>query len=135
MFWVFTRIGSPGRVRNMVSVRSRTATWSDSGIPSSIPITRIGTTLANSATISKVGSPTSSSRQRAQKSRIWSSSAAMRRGLKTRDMSPRCSVCSGGSSNITTPGGSSTPALMMSRMSLRVFENTRQSMKACSTSA
>ena len=59
----------------------------------------------------------------------------MRRGVKTRDMSPRCMVCSGGSSNRITPGGSSTPALMMSRMSLRVFENTCQLTSAFSTSA
>ena len=50
-------------------------------------------------------------------------------------MSPRCSVCSGGSSNMTTPAGSSTPALMTSRMSLWVLENARQSMNARSTSA
>ncbi len=59
----------------------------------------------------------------------------MRRGVKTRDMSPRCMVWTGGSSKRITPGGRSTPALMMSRMSLRVFENTFQLTSAFSTSA
>ena len=34
--------------------------------------------------------------------------------------------CCGGSSNMITPPGSSTPARMMSRMSLRVFVNVCQ---------
>ena len=59
----------------------------------------------------------------------------MRRGVNTRDMRPRCIVCVGGSSNRITPGGSSTPALMMSRMSLRVFENVCQFTSASWTSA
>ena len=59
----------------------------------------------------------------------------MRFGVKTRDRRPRCIVCSGGSSNRITPGGSFTPALMTSRMSLRVFENTCQFTSAFSTSA
>ena len=59
----------------------------------------------------------------------------MRRGVKTRDIRPRCIVCSGGSSNITTPDGSSKPALMISRMSLRVLENVCQLTSAFSTSA
>ena len=42
-----------------------------------------------------------------------------RRGVNTRDISPRCIVCSGGSSNSTTPDGSSMPDWMISRMSLR----------------
>ena len=85
--------------------------------------------------MSKPSEPTSGSRQRTQKSRTWSSSAAMRRGVKTRDMSPRCIVCTGGSSNRMTPGGSSMPALMMSRMSLRVLEKICQLTSAFSTSA
>ena len=59
----------------------------------------------------------------------------MRRGVNTRDMSPRCIVWVGGSSNRITPGGSSTPALMTSRMSLRVLENACQLTSAFSTSA
>ena len=100
-----------------------------------MPITRIGIIDASSATMSKPPEPTSGSRQRTQNSRTWSSSAAIRRGVNTRDMSPRCIVCSGGSSNRITPGGSSTPALMMSRMSLRVLENVCQFSSALSTSA
>ena len=98
-------------------------------------MTRMGSIEASSAMMSKPLEPTSGSRQRAQKSRTWSSSAAMRRGVKTRDMSPRCVVCSGGSSKRRTPGGSSTPDLMMSRMSLRVLEKVCQVSRAFSTSA
>ena len=79
--------------------------------------------------------PTSGSRQRTQNSRTWSSSAVIRRGVNTRDIRPRCIVCSGGSSNMTTPGGSSMPDWMISRMSLRQFENVCQSTSAFSTSA
>jgi hypothetical protein len=98
-------------------------------------MTRMGSTEASSVMMSKPDEPTSGSRQRAQKSRTWSSRAAMRRGVKTRDMSPRCIVWTGGSSKRITPGGSSTPARMMSRMSLRVFENDCQSRRPRSTSA
>ena len=59
----------------------------------------------------------------------------MRRGVKTRDMRPRCVVCTGGSSKRMTPGGSSMSALMMSRMSLRVLVKVCQSSSAFSTSA
>ncbi len=44
-------------------------------------------------------------------------------------------VCTGGSSNRITPGGKSTPDRMMSRMSLRVFENVPQSTSAFWTSS
>ena len=76
--------------------------------------------------MSKPFEPTRGSRQRTQKRRTSSSSWAMRFGVNTRDMSPRCVVCTGGSSNMTTPLGSSMPAFMMSRMSLRLLEKTCQ---------
>ena len=43
---------------------SRTASWSCSGMPSSMPITRIGISAPRSATKSKPSEPTSGSRQR-----------------------------------------------------------------------
>ena len=59
----------------------------------------------------------------------------MRRGVKTRDIRPRCIACNGGSSKSTTPGGSCIPDWMISRMSPRQFENVFQSTSAFSTSA
>ena len=59
-----TSIGSPGTVRRLASVLSRTATWSCSGMPSSIPMTRIGSVEASSVMMSKPSEPTSGSRQR-----------------------------------------------------------------------
>ena len=44
-------------------------------------------------------------------------------------------MCFGGSSNITTAGGSSMPDWMISRMSLRELENVSQLTSAFSTSA
>ena len=58
--------------------------------------------------------------------RIWSSMAAIRRGVNTRDMSPRSIVCIGGSSNIITPGGISKSDFTSSRMSLRLLEKVCQ---------
>ena len=52
-----TCIGRPARVRSVASVWSRTSVWSDSGMPSSMPITRIGISLPRSAM--KSNSPSS----------------------------------------------------------------------------
>ena len=114
-----TFIGAPGLVRRLASLASRTAICSDSGMPSSIPITRIGIIEASSAMMSNPSEPTSGSRQLTQYRRIWSSMAAIRRGVKTRDISPRSIVCMGGSSNIITPLGMSKSDFTSSRMSLR----------------
>ena len=128
-------MGLPASVRRKASDLSRTAVWSDSGMPKSIPITRIGITMPNSATMSKRSVPTSGSRQLTQNARTWSSKAAMRFGVNTRDIRPRCIVCRGGSSNSTTPGGSSIPDCTISRMSLRALEKVSQLTSAFSTSA
>ena len=69
-----------------------------------------------------------------QNCRIWSSTSAIRRGVKTRDISPRSIVCTGGSSNIITPLGMSKSDFISSRMSLRWFEKTSQFDSAFSTS-
>ena len=130
-----TFIGAPGLVRRLASLASRTAIWSDSGIPSSMPITRIGIIDASSATMSKPSEPTCGSRQLTQNCRIWSSISAIRRGVKTRPISPRNMVCTGGSSNIITPLGMSKSDLTSSRMSLRELENVSQFASAFSTSA
>ena len=52
--------------------------------------------------------------------------AAIRRGVNTRDISPRSIVCSGGSWNIITPPGMSNFDLISSRMSLRRLEKACQ---------
>ena len=65
-----TSIGWPASVRRLSSTRSRIASWSSSGMPSSIPITRIGICAPRSATKSKPPVPTSGSRLSAQSSRI-----------------------------------------------------------------
>jgi hypothetical protein len=75
------------------------------------------------------------SRQRTQNRQTSSSSWAICFAVKTRDKSPRCALCAGGSSNITKPLGSSISAFMMSRMSLRVLEKTRQFTNAFWTSS
>ncbi|GAB4724745.1 hypothetical protein MOKP126_43530 [Mycobacterium avium subsp. hominissuis] len=129
-----TRSGAPGLVRRLASLASRTETCSDSGIPNNIPITRIGIIDASSAMMSKLEEPTSGSRHRMQYCRIWSSSAAIRRGVNTRDIRPRSTVCSGGSWNIMTPPGMSNFDWISSRMSLRRLENTCQFASARSTS-
>ena len=92
------------------------ASWSSSGMPSSIPITRIGICAPRSATKSNRPAPTSGSRLRAQNSRIFGSSAATFLGVNTRDSRLRWIVCVGGSSKMTTPGGISMFALISSRM-------------------
>ena len=53
---------------------------------------------------------------RAQSSRIFGSSAATFFGVNTRDSRLRWIVCVGGSSKMTTPGGISMSALMISRI-------------------
>jgi hypothetical protein len=60
--------------------------------------------------------------------------AAIRRGVNTRDISPRSVVCSGGSWNIMTPPGISNLDWINSRMSLRRLEKTSQFASARSTS-
>ena len=58
-----TFIGVPGLVRRLASLASRTETCSDSGMPSSMPMTRIGIIAASSAMMSNPSVPTSGSRQ------------------------------------------------------------------------
>jgi hypothetical protein len=58
--------GAPGLVRRLASFASRTEICSDSGIPSSMPITRIGIIDASSAMMSNPSDPTSGSRHRMQ---------------------------------------------------------------------
>jgi len=86
------------------------------------------------AMMSKPPDPISGSRQSMQYCRIWSSMAAIRRGVKTRDISTRSLVCAGGSSNIITPLGMSKSVLISSRMSLLLLENVCQFDSAASTS-
>ena len=88
-----TSIGWPASVRSVVSTPSRIASWSASGMPNSMPITRIGICAPKSAMRSNSSRPTRGSRLRAQNSRIFGSSAATRRGVNTRESRLRCTVC------------------------------------------
>ena len=83
-----------------------------------MPITFIGILAPRSATKSSRSVPTRGSSTRAQYSRIWGSRANIFFGVKTRERMPRWAVCSGGSSKMKTPEGSSIGVLMSSRMSL-----------------
>ena len=108
-------VGASRFMPRLPSLRSRIASWSASGIPSSIPIVRIGIWAPRSAMKSKPPEPTFGSRLRAQNSRTWGSMAAIRRGVNTRDSSARCSSCAGGSSKRIVPGGIVTFILIISR--------------------
>ena len=65
-------------------------------------------TAPRSVTKSKRPEPTSGSRVRAQNSRTFGSMAFIAFGVNTRDIRPRCTSCSGGSSMRIIPGGRST---------------------------
>ena len=58
--------------------------------------------------------PTSGSSERRQNSRTLGSIASILRGVKTRRMTPRCTSCSGGSSNRIAPDGISMLARIIS---------------------
>ena len=60
--------------------------------------------------------PISGSSARSQNCRVNGSIASIRRGVKTVDNSRRCRSCSGGSSKRMTPGGTSIPLLMTSKV-------------------
>ncbi len=79
--------------------------------------------------------PTSGSRLCAQNARTFGSSSAMRRGVKTRDSSDRCTSWVGGSSNRMLPGGISTSCLMSSSTEPRPERYVRQSTEHRSTSS
>ncbi len=95
-------------------MRSRMASWSDSGMPSSMPMVRMGIWAPMSAMKSKPPWSTRGSRLRAQNSRILGSRALMLRGVNARDSSRRWMLWAGGSSKMIDPGGSSMPLLMIS---------------------
>ena len=84
---------------------SRTAGWSASGMPTSMPIARIGISAPRSSTKSNRPEPTRGSKHAAQNARICCSSRFMRFGVNARDTRARCMVWSGGSSLMNTPGG------------------------------
>ena len=84
-----------------------------------MPITRIGICAPRSATKSNRSAPTSGSRQRAQNSRIFGSSAFIFLGVNTLPSTLRWTVWTGGSSKMNTPGGTAMLALISSRMAPR----------------
>ena len=128
-------MGLPASVRSDASTCSRIATWSCSGIPSSMPITRIGICAPRSATKSKRPVPTSGSRLAAQNSRTCGSSAFIFFGVNTRESNPRCTVWIGGSSKMMTPGGISRFALISSRIAPRPEMYVSRSLRPRSTSS
>ena len=84
-------------------------------MPSNIPITRIGIWAPRSATKSNRFAPTRGSRDRAQNSRTFGSSAFIFAGEHPRQEAS-CIVWTGGSEKMSTPGGISIPDLIISRM-------------------
>ena len=116
-FAMFASFGFPGSFWMLPSTWARMASWSCSGIPSSMPMTLAPTGPPKSFTKSKPPLPTSGSRQRAQNARTSGSSAAIFFGVNTRESTPRCFVCWGGSSKMKKPGGNSMPDRMYSTMS------------------
>ncbi len=88
---------------------------------------RIGNCAPRSATKSKRPAPTSGSRARAQNSRTFGSRAFIFLGVNTRESRPRWTVCCGGSSKITMPGGISMFALMNSSTEPRAELNVSRS--------
>ncbi len=107
-------IGCPASVCRCSLPRSLMNAWSCSGMPNSMPIVHIGTSAPMSATKSNRFLPIRGSRQRAQNSRILGSSAVTLRGVNTPDSSLRWVVWTGGSSKMSTPGGNSMLALIIS---------------------
>ena len=95
----------------------------------------IGISAPRSSTKSNRSEPTSGSRQAAQKARTFSSITFIFFGVKARDTRARCTVCSGGSSLMNTPGGITGSALTTSRMSPLAELSRFQSFSAASTSA
>ena len=111
-----SRARTPSSRRRPSSRRSRIASWSCSGMPSSMPMTRMGMNLPRSSMKSKPPEPTSGSSTSAQKARTWGSSACIFLGVKTRE-SRRAVAGRGpaGPRRGSTPGGISMLALMISR--------------------
>ena len=126
---------SPSSILRPSSSVSRMASWSCSGMPSSMPITRIGIWAPRSPMKSKPPLPTSGSRLRAQNSRTWPSRASIFLGVKTRDITLRWMSWMGGSSMRTMPGGISMPALMSSRVEPLPDRYVSQSTRPFSTSS
>ena len=126
-----TSIGLPASVRRLASTRSRTASWSSSGMPSSMPITRIGIWAPRSAMKSKP--PGADERVEAAGAELADLAARARSscwGVNTRDSRPRWMVWIGGSSKMSTPGGISMSALISSRMPPRPEMNVSRSSSA-----
>ena len=125
----------PSSPTRWASACSRKAAWPSSGMPRSMPMTRIGISRPSFSIRSNRDSPTSGSRQRTQYSRTSGSSSAIRRGENTRASSFRWMSWTGGSSMMRVPGGITMFALISSSMTPREEENVAVSVTARSTSA
>ena len=81
--------GWPGTLRVLSLTRSRTVSWSLSGMPSSMPMTRIGICAPKSRDeVEPVARPRADRGTRAQNARICGSSAAIFRGVNTARQQP-----------------------------------------------
>ena len=99
-------------------------------------MTRIGITRAEVADEVEAAGPDRADRgTAAHSSRIFGSRAATFFGVNTRDRRLRWIVCVGGSSKMTTPGGISMSALMISRTAPRPEMKVSRSTAPRSTSA
>ena len=127
--------GLPASDWNPASTWARTRSCSSSGMPSSIPNTRIGTYCAKSATKSNESRSANSSRRAAQNSRTCGSIASIALGVNTRENNWRWIVWRGPSSMIRVPGGMSIPDFTISRMVPRLVTRSSRLSIACSTSA
>ncbi len=122
-------------MRRPASMRSRIATWSSSGMPSSMPMVSIGMIAPRSAMKSKRPSSISGSSVRRQNSRTFGSIASIALGVKTRDIRLRCTSCAGGSSMRIDPGGISMPARIISSVEPLPERKLSQSTRPFSTSS
>ena len=121
--------------RRNASKWSRTDSLLSSGMPMSMPTTRVGMIAPRSAAKSKWPVPTSGSSSSAHIARISGSSPETLRGVNIRESRLRWIVCVGGSSKINVPGGNSTPAFSRSSVTPRLEMNVSRSMCARSTSS
>ena len=96
---------------------------------------RIGIWAPRSRMKSNPPLPTSGSRQRAQNSRTFGSSALILRGVKRRVSRLRCMSCVGGSSKMKMPGGNCMPLLIISSTVPRAELYFSHSIEQRSTSA
>ncbi len=133
--WPVRSIGLPASVRSFASASSWTSFRCSSGMPSSMPMTRMGMSAPRSEMKLNWPPATRGSSALAQYARICGSNAFIFFGVKTRVSRLRWMPCSGGSSKMNTPGGTGAFALMNSRMPPRPEMKVSRSIRPRSTSS